>query len=613
MLGMIRKAEDWFSGVTPWMRRQRTRFSGWIYEQDTLYLSALAILVGILAGYGALLLRFGIEWVSLAWTGERIWEDAMPNLPWFVYIGAPVIGGLAAGWINTKWLPAGQTRGVAGVLESLSERSGRIDGRHSTSDTVGSIIGVGSGASAGREGPTVAMGAAIASYVGHRLKLSEQQMRTLIGCGVASGIASSFNAPIAGVLFALEVILADYAISTFSPIVISSVIATVITRAELGNFPAFTIPEYRLVSGWEIPIYVGLGIFCGLLAEAWLRMMPPIRKRLERHVPKPIYRPAAAGLVLGLCALVVPQIMSVGYGTVDSMLWERLDPTLLHWALPVTAFLAIVLLVKVFATALCAAGGFGGGEIGPSIFIGATAGALYGGVVHHLMPFVSETYGGYALVAAGAMMAAALQAPMTTILMVFEMSGDYHIMVPLMASCIVATLVKRAFGHESVFTEVLEARGIDTAWTRERSWMRAVPVRKIPWRSTPEVSEHAKLEELKRVYVSSGKGCVQVVDDDGLMIGIVTFGDLQQWLLDPTLDQIVLAGEVANRNISVISEDGNLLQAINMFDRETFEQMPVVAYDDPRRVLGILSRNAVFSTYHALIVKHGEESAGDHG
>jgi CIC family chloride channel protein len=595
------------------MRRLRLRLSDWVHEQDTLYLSALAILVGILSGYGALLLRFGIEWVSLAWTGNRIWEDGIHTLPWYIYIAAPVIGGLAAGWINTHWLPAGQTRGVAGVLEALSERSGRIDGRHSSSDTFGAILGVGSGASAGREGPTVALGAAIASTIGQRLRLSEQQMRTLIGCGVASGIASSFNAPIAGVLFALEVILADYAISTFSPIVISSVIATVITRAQLGNFPAFTIPEYRLVSSWEIPLYVGLGIFCGLLAVAWLKAMPPIRRRLDRYVPKPIYRPAAAGLVLGLCALVVPQIMSVGYGTVDSMLWERLDPTLLHWALPVTAFLAIVLVVKVFATALCAAGGFGGGEIGPSIFIGATAGALYGGVVHHLMPFISESYGGYALVAAGAMMAAALQAPMTTILMVFEMSGDYHIMVPLMAACIVATLVKRAFGNESVFTEVLEARGIDTAWTRERSWMRAVPVRKIPWRSTPEVSEHARLEELKRVYVSSGKGCVQVVDDDGLMVGIVTFADLQQWLLDPTLDQIVLASEVANRSISVISEDGNLLQAINMFDRESFEQMPVVAYDNPRRVLGILSRNAVFSTYHALIVKHGEESPENHG
>ena len=356
MLSWMRRLEDRAAGLGPWIRRLRVRLSDWVHEQDTLYLSALAILVGILSGYGALLLRFGIEWVSLAWTGNRIWEDGIHTLPWYIYIAAPVIGGLAAGWINTHWLPAGQTRGVAGVLESLSERSGRIDGRHSSSDTFGAILGVGSGASAGREGPTVALGAAIASTIGQRLRLSEQQMRTLIGCGVASGIASSFNAPIAGVLFALEVILADYAISTFSPIVISSVIATVITRAQLGNFPAFTIPEYRLVSGWEIPLYVGLGIFCGLLAVAWIKMMPPIRKRLDRLVPKPIYRPAAAGLMLGLCALVVPQIMSVGYGTVDSMLWERLDPTLLHWALPVTAFLAVVLVVKVFATALCAAG-----------------------------------------------------------------------------------------------------------------------------------------------------------------------------------------------------------------------------------------------------------------
>ena len=166
--------------------------------------------------------------------------------------------------------------------------------------------------------------------------------------------------------------------------------------------------------------------------------------------------------------------------------------------------------------------------------------------------------------------------------------------------------MKLAFGKDSVFTEVLTSKGIETQWGMERSWLRSVPVSKIPWRVVPKVGADARLAELKMEYVRSGKGCVQVVDDDGLMIGIVTFDDLKEWLLDSTLDQIVVAAEVANRKVKVVSESDSLLDAIHVLDRESFEQMPVVAEDAPRKVLGMLARNAVFSTYHKMIVKHGE-------
>jgi len=271
-------------------------------------------------------------------------------------------------------------------------------------------------------------------------------------------------------------------------------------------------------------------------------------------------------------------------------------------------FLTVILIGKLVATVLCAAGGFPGGLFGPALFMGATVGALFGDVAHTLSPAYSESYGAYALVACGALTAAALQAPLTVMLIVFEMTADYHIMLPLMAACSVATLVTRSFGRASVFTEALEERGIEAHWSLEQAWMRSVSVTQIPWRAIPSVSGHARLGELKQVYTNSGKGCVQVVDDDGLLIGIVTFGDLQNWLIDPALDQIVVAAEVANRQVEVISEAASLLDAITILDRETFEQMPVVTAENPRKVLGMLSRNAIFSTYHKLIVKHGEGS-----
>lgn len=584
----------------------RKPWKTWLRNQEILYVVLLAVVVGVVSGYASLLLRFAIEWVSLFWTGERTWLKAMDTLPWYIYLVAPTVGGLLVGWITVRYLPGGELRGVSGVLADMVESKARVHRHQMATETFGSAIAIGSGASLGREGPTVALGALISSEIGQRAGLSEQQLRILIGCGVAAAIAASFNTPIAGVLFALEVILADYAIATFSPIVIASVLATVIARSEVGNFPAFTVPEYHLISVWEIPAYMIMGVLCGLVASGFIKSMAPTRAWLADLIPDRKLRPAAVGFAIGLMGLAIPQVMSIGYGVVEDMLLERIHPELLGVALPLTAFLAIILIGKMIAVVLSAAGGFPGGLFGPALFLGATVGALFGDIAHSISPAYTEGYGAYALVACGALTAAALQAPLTVMLIVFEMTADYHIMLPLMIACSVATMVTRSFGRASVFTEVLEERGIETHWGREQSWIRSVPITQIPWRSIARVSEHAKLEELKQVYTGSGKGCVQVVDDNGDMVGIVTFADLQEWLIDPALDQVVVAGEVANRKVLTVRESDSLLDAVHILDREEFEQMPVVADDNPRKVLGILSRNAIFSTYHKLIVKHGE-------
>ncbi|MBF0282477.1 MAG: chloride channel protein [Zetaproteobacteria bacterium] len=578
----------------------------WLRTQDALYLGILSLVIGVLAGYAALFLRYGIAYVSSFWTGTPHWSDSLHQIPGYLFILAPVSGGLIVGLINQHWLHKKQSRVIPGVIEALSERGGRISARQASGEAISSVIAIGSGASMGREAPTVALGAAISSLISQWLNLTEKQMRTLLGCGVAAGIAASFNAPIAGVLFALEVILADYAVATFTPIVLSSVIATTITRSEMGNYALFTVPDFHMVSGWEIPAYMLLGIICGLIATALIRSMPIARKYLAMRCSNLYLRPAFAGLILGCCALIIPEIMSIGYGTLSSILTESIASQILGFTFPIVIFLMILLVVKAATSVICSAGGFGGGMIGPSLFIGATTGALFGVIAHGLFPEISESYGAYALVAAGALLAATIQAPMSTILMVFELSGGYAIMIPLMTASVISSLVKRSFGASSIITESLEERGIDTSWGRERSWMRAVPVSRIPWRSIPSVSHTAKLRELKQSYVSSGKGCVCVVDDEGLMLGIITFDDLKDWLLDASLDEIIIADEVINRHVRTVSENGTLLEVIHIFDQESFEQMPVVSADNPRKVLGILTRNAVFSTYHKLIVKNGE-------
>ncbi|MDQ6966115.1 MAG: chloride channel protein, partial [Mariprofundaceae bacterium] len=313
---------------------------------------------------------------------------------------------------------------------------------------------------------------------------------------------------------------------------------------------------------------------------------------------------------IGLIGLAIPYTMSIGYGTVGSLLLERINPELFGIGFPLGVFLAIVLIGKLLATALSFAAGFPGGLLGPALFLGAVVGALFGSVVHDIAPSFTESYGAYALVACGALTAAALQAPITIILMVFELSADYRIMLPLMAACIVATLVNRAFGHQSVFTEALEERGIEMGGGLEKSWMRSVKVSRIQWRPIPSIPEYTHLVDLKRIYVDSGKGCVQVVNDQNEMLGLITFTDLQPWLLDASMDHIAVASEICNRTVLTISEEDSLLDAIATFDREVFEQLPVTAADNPKRVLGILSRHSVFSAYHQMIVKHGDQGEG---
>jgi len=581
----------------------------WLQQHDVFYLSMLAVIVGVMAGFGALGFRFGIGWVSAFWVGEDNWSLVLHSAPWYLFLLAPVCGGLLVGTINTYWLKPGGIKIVPGVMESLALHGGRIGLRKASGETLSNMVALGSGASMGREAPTVALGAALASLLGQLLRLDEQQMRVILGCGVAAAIAASFNAPIAGSLFALEVILTDYTIATFSPIVLSAVIATVITRAEVGDSPAFMVPVFKMDSFLQIPSYLLLGVLCGLMAALLIYLLPKVRGAFETHLPNTVIRPMVAGLMLGLLALLLPELMSMGYGTVSLLLNEAFVPNIFGTDVSLIPFLCLVLGLKMTTSLLCAGGGFGTGLIGPSLFLGTAVGALFGLLSHGLFPQVTGSYGSYALIGAGAMMAAALQAPVSTILMLFELSGEYQIMVPLMTACVVATLVKAAFGSASVFTEILQSRGIETRWGMERAWLRSVPVTRIPWRAMPTVPNDAKLDVLKREYITSAKGCVQVVDNEGLMIGIVTFHDLKEWLLDATLDQVVVAAEVANRNVKVVREDASLLDAIDVLDREVFEQMPVVAADNPKRVLGMLSRNAVFSTYHKLIVKHGEGKA----
>ncbi|MBF0322081.1 MAG: chloride channel protein, partial [Magnetococcales bacterium] len=374
-----------------------------VNEQITL--SGMAVLIGIMVGYGSILFRRLIELCQYFFmgSGDEDVVSVLSELAWWHILLMPVLGGAILGPLVHFFLPGARGDGVPEVMVAVALKGGKINPKDGLGKILACALSIGCGGSVGREGPVVHLGATLASMFGGYLQMTTKHMRTMVGCGVAAGIAASFNAPIAGVMFSLEVIMGDYGLTTFSPVVLSAVIATVVARIHLGDFPAFIVPHYTLVSAWEIPAYVGLGLVCGLTGILFMHTLFK-SEDLIRKIPVPIYyKPMLGGFVVGLIALKFPQIMGVGYDTMNHALREEILGMLM---------LALV-FIKIIATAVTLGSGFSGGVFTPSLFLGAMVGGAYGTYAHSLFPALSAGSGAYALVGMGAMCASVLGAPIT--------------------------------------------------------------------------------------------------------------------------------------------------------------------------------------------------------
>ncbi|MBT7943271.1 MAG: chloride channel protein, partial [Alphaproteobacteria bacterium] len=393
---------------------------------DHLILVVLAMVVGTVAGGAVIGFREAISFIQLMLYGsgsERLFASAH-TLAWWQILLAPAAGGMAVGLMVHFGLPKKRPEGVADVIEAGALHGGRMSSRVGLMAAMISAVSVGSGASVGREGPAVHLGASLSGWIGRRLHLSHSQTRTLLGCGVAAAVAASFNAPIAGTLFASEVVIGHYALRAFAPIVISSVAGTALSRAWFGDFPAFALAETPLASFWEFPVFVVLGLMSGGVAMIFMHSIV-LAQRLGQATPLPLWlKPAVAGLVVGLTGLAFPQVMGIGYGVTENALLVNIS----------LAMLLAIAVAKIFATAVSIGWGFGGGVFSPSLVIGALTGGAFGIVVTGLFPEYSSGPAAYTLVGMGAVAAAVLGAPISTTLIIFEMTGDYALMLGVMVA-----------------------------------------------------------------------------------------------------------------------------------------------------------------------------------
>lgn len=564
---------------------------------EHILLSGMAIAVGLLVGYGSILFRDLIELFQLFFMGdgsENVGE-IVAGLAWWQICLMPVLGGLVMGPMVHFLFPGSKGHGVPEVMVSVALEGGRLGLKDGLGKMLASAISIGAGASVGREGPVIHLGATLASWLGQKTGMSTRHLRTMVGCGAAAGIAAAFNAPIAGVMFALEVIIADYGIATFSPIVLSSVIATVIARLHLGEFPAFIVPHYTLVSAWEIPAYVGLGLLCGFTGILFMTSVFKAEDLMAK-LPLPRYlRPAAGGILLGMIGVAFPQVMGVGYDTMNHALLEELGG----------ALMLTLVAVKILATAITLGSGFSGGVFTPALYLGAMLGGAYGVLAHWLMPAISAGPGAYTLVGMGAMAACVLGAPMASILILFELTGDYRIMLALMVCAIVASLVIHQFYRDSIYTRALRRKKIDLWSGRESGPLGTTQVAAVMHTDCAIIPDTMTIRRFKNRIQQSLEENFVVVDDQGRLKGVLHAQEVRGVMFEKG-DEVMLVRElIGTRDLITVLPAETLLEAFLRMGANNLDQLPVVSPDNPRQVVGIIT-NADVIRVHAQSARHDD-------
>jgi chloride channel protein, CIC family len=544
-----------------------------------------AALVGVGAGAGAVLFRWLINFFrQLAFGGGATPLDFLGA---YYVVLIPAIGGLGVGPLVHFFAREAKGHGVPEVMEAVALRGGRIRPVVAVVKALASSLCIGTGGSVGREGPIVQIGCALGSTLGQVFRLSDERIRTLLACGAAGGIAATFNAPIAGVFFALEVILRKFSTQYFSMVVIAAVTSSIIGRAFIGDIPAFHVPPYALVSPWELLFYTLLGLLAALVGAAFIYLLYRTEDLFDAwHFPEYI-KPAVGGLGVGIVGFYAPEVFGVGYETIEEALHGEI----------VTAVMMALVIAKLSATSLTLGSGGSGGVFAPSLFLGSVLGGSFGKLVHQWMPSVTASSGAYALVGMGAVFAGAARAPITAIIILFEMTGDYKIILPLMFATAVSTLVSARLSKESIYTVKLKRRGVDIDAGQDLNLMRSIRIGEAMTAASEltTVRLDTSLEELATLFQTSHFQGFAVLDERSDLVGIVALSDLERSL---TEDQAAgTVGDICTRRLITAYPDEALEDVIAKIGFRDVGRIPVVDRSNPRRLLGMAYRADIIGAY----------------
>ena len=566
-----------------------------------LYMVVAAVFTGIMGAIGAVLFRLLIRTVqAIAFEGPsegipNLLEEGLAaeasdplavaqNLAWYWRIALPMIGGAIVGPLIYLFAREARGHGIPEVMKAVARRGGIIRPRIVGVKALASAISIGTGGSVGREGPIVQIGSAFGSTLGQWLKLDTMRIRTLVGCGAAAGISATFNAPIAGAIFAAEIIVGNFAVTQFTPIVLSSVVATVLSRFFLGNHPAFEVPPYEIVSPFELLPYMVSGAVAGLVAVAFIKAISFFEDLFERSpIPEPM-RAAVGGAIVGVIAVWLPQVYGVGYSTITMALAGSLAASLM----------AVLVVAKIAATSITVGSGGSGGVFAPSLFLGAMSGGVVGTLVEQHFPGATATSGAYALVTMGAVVAAATHAPISAIIIIYELTLAIEIIPALMTACVVSTLVAQLMERESIYTSKLMRQGIDLQAKEDPNVLKGLFVRDVMKGGTEVIPESASFQTIVDLVVQSDHSQFFVVDQEGRLLGAISLSELRRLIYEVDhLRHVIVARDLIEGSPPTVTPEQDLATVMHLFSGSHVDELAVVDRSDPRRLVGTVTEKDV--------------------
>ncbi len=587
----------------------------WIQPSETAVLIGTALIVGAGTGMGAVIF---IQLIALV---QRVFFEGGEALLGFagrgIFILAPAVGGLLAGPIIAYFAREAKGHGVPEVMQAIAVQGGRIRPRVVLAKVVASALCIGSGGSAGREGPIVQVGAALGSSFGQWFHLSEARIRNLVACGAAAGIAATFNAPIAGVIFAMEIILGELRLGDMGNVVISAVTASTLARIFLGDRPAFSIPKYEIHTPWEILLFAFLGVLAGLVAVGFIKMLYGIETRFDRAKMPEAIKPAVGGLILGCLAFFYPMILGLGFvPEEESLLGLPLAANIPHIfgsGFPVIeasllgelsfGLLVALMILKPVATSLTLGSGNSGGVFAPALFTGAALGGAFGLLVEKFAPGATAGPGAFAIVGMAAVFAGAAHAPFTGILIVFEMTDDYRLIIPLMAGVIVSHLVSERLHRDSIYTLKLTLRGIRLQSGRDIDAMESVQVGEVMVRRPATVPPSLPIAQLGSEFLRTGRHGFPVLSDDGTLFGVVSLEDYRRAVTAFEDQTNLLVRDIATRLMVTVYPDETVGTALRRMAPRDLSRLPVVDRRNPRHLLGVVRRNDIVRAYDIALAR----------
>ncbi len=567
-------------------------------------LAALGFISGILAGGVIVLFRLFIESGFILWhTGDSTGD--FESAPWWFRLALPTLGGILVGFILHKVGKHYRQVGVGHVLERMTFHQGYLNWRNALVQFLIGGLTIATGQSVGKEGPGIHLGSASGSWLGQRMKLPNNSIRILVGCGTAAAISASFNTPLAGVIFAMEVVMMEYTVSSFIPLILSSVSAAILSRIVFGNNIAFIVPSLDLQSLWEIPYFILLGLVIGTIASLFIKGTTLVSAKASKL--STWLKCSIAGTGVGILALAAPQIMGIGYDTVNSALHGNLT----------LQILAIAFVGKLLATILCSGLSLPGGAIGPSMFIGAMVGGIIGSIGAMILPEYASEYAFYSMVGMASMMSAILQAPLTALMTLLELTNNPNVLLPGMIAVVISNLVvSQVFKQSSIFHSQLRAKGLDLRINPLSQYLRSVGVAGLMERKLVVQEKFISFQAAEKLLENVPKWIL--VRQDQVPTSLLAANDLARFVLELKERQTVkdaeenesiarpiekdidlLAIPADRQDVASVYLQANLEEALDTMERENVDAIYIFRTTSTTedKIYGILTKEQIESHY----------------